>query len=394
MMKIMTAMYTLRRGGAYDRFIMMLEAFLERQCEVHCLSLTPIHIKHPCYHNHAVTLPFKHGNDIVTRLVVLFLFPLWLSLIGWREKVDLLVAFGPVYAFMQAIPKLILGRPMITFIRLELSFGLKIQDSPRFLAYLNRVMEYIGLFFSNKVVAANTNIRDRVVQKIGKWKKIEMEVLFNNILPTPDLKSEDIYQTRAQLGISKEAKVLVNVGILNRRKNVEVLLRCLQKIPMQDLFLIVVGEASLNSDFQYKTHLKELTKALGLDKKVIFTGWLKKEELWRVLSAADLLIMPSMREGMPNALLEALAVDLPCIGGNIPGISDILQYEELMFDPLDEKAIAEKIQRTFSDSRFFNKIKELCKERKKVFLFDWKQKVFQMVTDHFPASSGCHKKLR
>ena len=48
-MKIMTAMYTMRRGGAYDRFLMMLEAFLERECAVHCLSLTPIQIEHPCY---------------------------------------------------------------------------------------------------------------------------------------------------------------------------------------------------------------------------------------------------------------------------------------------------------------------------------------------------------
>ena len=48
-MKIMTAMYTMRRGGAYDRFIMMLEAFLERNCEMHCLSLTPIQINHSSF---------------------------------------------------------------------------------------------------------------------------------------------------------------------------------------------------------------------------------------------------------------------------------------------------------------------------------------------------------
>jgi glycosyltransferase involved in cell wall biosynthesis len=90
--------------------------------------------------------------------------------------------------------------------------------------------------------------------------------------------------------------------------------------------------------------------------------------------------MPSINEGMPNAMLEALGFDLPCIGSNIAGINDILQYKELMFDPLDEKAIAEKIQHAFYDSQFFNKIKELCQERKKAFTFDWKEKVFQMAT--------------
>ena len=55
-MKVMTAMYTIRRGGAYDRFIMMLEAFLERNCEMHCLSLTPIQIKHSLFHNHMLCI--------------------------------------------------------------------------------------------------------------------------------------------------------------------------------------------------------------------------------------------------------------------------------------------------------------------------------------------------
>jgi len=130
----------------------------------------------------------------------------------------------------------------------------------------------------------------------------------------------------------------------------------------------------------YKKYLQGLAKILKVDKQVIFTGWLEKKNLWKIYLASDLFILPSLSEGMPNALLEALGADLPCVGSNIAGINDILQYVELMFDPLDEKAIAEKIQWTFSDNQFFDKIQELCKERKKVFVFNWKEKVFQMVT--------------
>ena len=386
MMKIMTAMYTLRRGGAYDRFIMLLEAFLERKCEVHCLSLTPIQIEHPCYRNHVLILPFKIGNGFATKLTVLLFFPLYSLLVGWRERIDLFVAFGPLYAFIQAIPKLILGRSMITLVRLEPSFGLRIEDSSRFNLRLNGVMEYIGLFFSDKVVTVNRDMRDSIMRAIGKWRKIEVEVLFNNIPPIPSVEAGDFCHARTQLGIPKEAKVLVTVGVLSRRKNIEILLKCFPEVQIQDLFLLIVGDAPLNTDFWYKNHLKELIRTLGLGKRVIFTGWLKKEELRKILSAADLFIMPSTREGMPNAMLEALGVDLPCIGGNIAGINDILQYKELMFDPLDEKALAEKIQHAFYDSQFFNKIKELCQERKKAFTFDWKEKVFQMATKRtFPS---------
>jgi glycosyltransferase involved in cell wall biosynthesis len=90
--------------------------------------------------------------------------------------------------------------------------------------------------------------------------------------------------------------------------------------------------------------------------------------------------MPSINEGMPNALLEALGVGLACMGSNIPGIKGILHYEELMFDPLEVESLLQKIQGFFSDRQFFDKVKRLCQERKDVFVFDWEERVFEMIT--------------
>jgi glycosyltransferase involved in cell wall biosynthesis len=90
---------------------------------------------------------------------------------------------------------------------------------------------------------------------------------------------------------------------------------------------------------------------------------------------------------MPNAMLEALGSGLPCMGSSIPGIRDILQYDELLFDPLNEKALANKIELIFSDHQFLDRVKKLCQERKEAFLFDWKEKLFQMVTMGFERAS-------
>jgi glycosyltransferase involved in cell wall biosynthesis len=79
-------------------------------------------------------------------------------------------------------------------------------------------------------------------------------------------------------------------------------------------------------------------------------------------------------------MLEALGCDLPCLGSRIPGIEDILQYEELMFDPSDEETVVTKIKQFFSDDQYSRKIKGLCQERKKAFIFDWKERMFQTVT--------------
>ena len=108
-----------------------------------------------------------------------------------------------------------------------------------------------------------------------------------------------------------------------------------------------------------------------------------KEELWKILSAADLFIMPSIKEGMPNVMLEAMGCGVPCFGSNIPGIRNILHHEILMFDPYDEESIMEKVRRFFSDIEYFNDVHELCRERKRGFVFDWKGEVCRMVMKGF-----------
>ena len=379
-------MYTLRKGGAYDRFLMMVEALLERGCEVHCLSLVPVPVKHPSYLNHVMFFPFQGKNGWMAKPLVLILFPFYGLLMGWREKVNLFVSFGPLYAFLQAVPKWFLNKPMVTFVRLDLSLKSEKGGQFRLLRLLNRAVEYVGLLFTDRIVVVNTTIRQEIMETIGKWKKVEVEVLFNNIPKVIEASLEDITETRHRLGISRQAKIFVTAGILTRRKNIEFLIKSLSKFRGEDWFLLVIGDQSETQTLPYVHHLKELTKKLNLESKVIFKGWVEKEELWRFFSAADLFVLPSIQEGMPNVMLEALGMDLPCIGSKIPGIHDVLYYEELLFDPMDGKAIEQKIRQVLSERPFFDQMKRLCEERKKVFEFDWGEKIFQFVTRGFNCS--------
>ena len=379
-MKIQTTHYTMRKGGAYDRFRMLLEALAERQCEIHCVSMSPIQVEHPRYHNHVLFLPFKMGDGLVTKLMVLLLFPFYSLLIGWREKIDLFVAFGSLYGFILAIPKWILKKPMVTLIRGNSTFGLKMKDTSKSFLWLNKIIEYLGLLSSDRIITVNASTQEEIIQRIGKKKNIQVNVLHNDIPPMPISLQGDISQARTQLGIPEGAKVLVTAGVITRGKNIEILIKCLPKIGMNNLFLLVAGDGSTKSDFYYQNYLKELTESLGLNKKVIFTGWLEREKLWEIFRAADLFVLPSKSEGMPNSMLKALGSDLPCFGSRVPGIIDILQYDELMFDPMDEPAVIEKVRQFFSDVQYFHKIRNLCQNRKREFIFDWRERVFQTVT--------------
>jgi glycosyltransferase involved in cell wall biosynthesis len=376
----MTAMYTVRRGGAYDRFLMMLEALLERNCEIHCLSLTPIQIRNPLFNNHVIHLPFLLSQSGFTKLSVLLLFPFHTLLVARREKIDIFIAFSFLYAFLQALSKWILKKPMVTFIRGDLGHALKMRGSFKNFLWLSRIIEYFGLMASDRILTVNSAIRSDVIAEVGNRRRIDIEILPNNIVVSDSFNPDDRTKVRDRYRIPSEARVLVTAGVLNRGKNIELLLKVLPKIGATSPFLFVIGEGSVKEDISYLEHLKGMTKELGLRERVIFTGWLPQEECWRIFRASDLFLFPSLKEGMPNALLEALGLDLPCLGSRIAGIEDILHHELLMFDPQDEEEIANKVRQFFSEEKLSQDIIQLCRERKKLFFFDWKERAFQMMT--------------
>ncbi|MGB9627203.1 MAG: glycosyltransferase [Thermodesulfobacteriota bacterium] len=379
-MKVMTSMYTIKKGGSYDRFIMLVEAFLEREWEVHCLSLTPIPIKHSLFHNKKMYFPFRKGDGLIAKIMVLCCFPFWAVWVGWRHRIDLIVAFGSLYAFIQSLAKWWLKKPMVTLIRGRSSFGLETQNSSKLVLYLYNIIENVGLHFSDRIITNNMSMKDEIFKKFRKKKKVDVQVLFNDIPLINKGERIDILNIRKKYNIPDDAKVLVTAGIIHRGKNIEVLIKCLTQIEMNNIYILVVGDSSTESGSHYKKILKELVNKLQIQQQVIFTGWIDKKELWSIFQASDLFVLPSINEGMPNALLEALGVGLPCIGSKIPGIVDILQYDELLFDPKDEGALAHKIQYILNHYENFQKIKLLCEEREKEFIFDWKERVFQILT--------------
>jgi glycosyltransferase involved in cell wall biosynthesis len=380
MMKVLTMHYTVKRGGAYDRFKMMLEALLEGGCEVHCLSLTPIRIGNSHYHNHLLFHPSKRRDGLATKSWVLFAFPLYSFLVGWRKRIDLFVAFGSLYAFIQAIPKLLLRRPAVTFIRGNFAYGLSSQKSSILFSWLYPLIEKIGVLASDRIIVNNLALKEEMFRIASHRRSVGIDVLFNNIPPIPQMTPLEISQKRRQLDIPQEAKVLITAGVLNRGKNIEVVLQSLPKTDVKDLFLLIAGESFTKEDLKYKNYLQELSRALGLDeKKILFTGWLEKPKLWQLLYCSNLFILASKNEGMPNILLEALGCDLPCFGSNVAGIRDILRDDLLMFNPFDSETLARKVQSFFHEPTFYTKVAKLCVDRKQEFVFDWKQKAFEMI---------------
>jgi len=144
---------------------------------------------------------------------------------------------------------------------------------------------------------------------------------------------------RAELGLPEDAPVVGTVGRLIDRKGHDELLGAwptvLESVP--EAHLLLVG------DGPRRRHLEERTERLGIADSVHFAGI--REDVPELLATMDCFAFPSHYEGLPGALLEAMAAGLPCVATPVDGNAELLEaYESGLFvDVGDEQALARGI---------------------------------------------------
>jgi len=117
---------------------------------------------------------------------------------------------------------------------------------------------------------------------------------------------------------------------------IEAIARCVRA--GLDLTAVIVG------DGKYRPHLMAQAERTGVASRIRFTGQLTHgEAVRRILDESDLFVLPSRTEGLPRALIEAMARGLPCIGSDVGGIPELLAAEDLV-PPGDASALAYKIR--------------------------------------------------
>jgi glycosyltransferase involved in cell wall biosynthesis len=147
------------------------------------------------------------------------------------------------------------------------------------------------------------------------------------------------YQKRIALGIPPTAQVVGFVGWLLPIKGVSFLIRAMagvvQQFPQSRLVLVGKGE-------QY-IQLRQQTENLGLSERVCFLGW--RRNIHEIMPCFDLLVLPSLNEGMGRVLVEAMAAGIPVVGSRVGGIPDLVKDGKngLLVPPADEVALEQAI---------------------------------------------------
>jgi glycosyltransferase involved in cell wall biosynthesis len=109
-----------------------------------------------------------------------------------------------------------------------------------------------------------------------------------------------------------------------------------------DLKLIVVGSG------KYRSQLEAQSARLNIASKVQFLGQLGSSEVREQIDQADLFVLPSLVEGLPRAMVEAMARGLPCIGSSVGGMPELIPPEDLV-PRGDVAALALKIKEIVTD---------------------------------------------
>ncbi len=121
-----------------------------------------------------------------------------------------------------------------------------------------------------------------------------------------------------ELGVAAGQRAVVFVGRLHEQKGLVAFLaharEWLDRLPGHDLILVGDGPQAVA--------LRQQSCDLGLASRVHFAGW--RPDVSAVLKASDLLVLPSRWEGMPNAVLEAMAAGLPVAAFDVEGVSELL----------------------------------------------------------------------
>ena len=134
-------------------------------------------------------------------------------------------------------------------------------------------------------------------------------------------------EMRDELGVPKEAQMVLFVGRLERRKGVHVLFQAIPHVvgAMPTAKFVLVGQDTNTAPHRgsLKSYLMENARSQGFADSLVFVDFMPREQLVRVYSACDLFVLPSLQEGFSMSILEALACGKAVVATAAGGAPDI-----------------------------------------------------------------------
>jgi len=160
---------------------------------------------------------------------------------------------------------------------------------------------------------------------------IDVEEIYNTICNPMDMREE--------FGIDEDKKILLSVCELSERKNCLTMIKAFLAADRDDAVLVLCGIG------EQMDMLKEYVKNNDAEDRIIFAGF--RNDIIKMFKSSDMFIFTSKQEGLPVALMQAMACGLPVLCSDIRGNSDLMKdgYGGYMYAPYDVDGFAEGINK-------------------------------------------------
>ena len=166
---------------------------------------------------------------------------------------------------------------------------------------------------------------------------------------------------REELGVSKDTFIIGNISALRKQKDHTTLLKAMEQLNTKypNTILVIAGDGELKNELQSKA------KELGLEKAIYFLGY--RSDVNELLSQFDIFVLPSLYEGLPLCILEAMSAARPIVATNADGTNELIEDETtgLLVPLSDHVQLAAALERLIEDADLAKALGKNAKEHVK-----------------------------
>jgi len=210
--------------------------------------------------------------------------------------------------------------------------------------FLNRFMPFF-LRRADAIIAVSQCTKDDLIRHYAVPSE-KIAVVYEGVdarfqpVTDPDI----LARVRARYGLPE--RYILSVGTIEPRKNLTTLLEAYRTLRAQgsELKLVIAGKKG----WLYEGFFRRL-RELGLEREVVFPGFVPDEDLPALYSAAEFFVFPSLYEGFGLPVLEAMACGTPVVASNSSSLPEVIGEAGIMVEPRDIRALAEAMERVLAD---------------------------------------------
>jgi glycosyltransferase involved in cell wall biosynthesis len=211
-----------------------------------------------------------------------------------------------------------------------------------------RLMKTYVFRNSELIFARSWKLKERIEKEYGRNAIVIPSAADSSFFKPISSKRE----LRQKWGLKPDSPTILTVCNLDKNKGVDILIRAVKELEFDDVNLLIAGEGA------ERKALEELASELEIQKNVSFLGFRSRDELLELYNLADIFALASYSEGLPRALIEAMASGCIAIVTNVGDAEAVVteSFNGFLVSPGNYNEFAERFKEVFAFSEEANKL--------------------------------------